>query len=274
MNQILERSKRKGNYYVIMLSPNGQKTEYAVSEDMIVEHRLIEGKILDDFAFSAFIKAHAIDTIYQRIVKSIVRKPKTTHEIKEELRESALSLTVQDQIIKKLKSRFLLDDDRLTQSIVDYQMDVLGTGPKKIEFDLQKRGIHPDLISKYLSQIEDDVILRHLEKLWKNVLNKTTKQPLMRTLEVAKRYFYDKGYSDNQVKRFLSAKSHELKDQKDDGLLLKQEYQKQQAKLQKESLDPFQYKRKLVSRLLQKGYRYEDILSIIEGGFVDELSDV
>jgi regulatory protein len=270
MIQVQKRKQVKGSYQVELRRADGSIDEYKVSEDLIVEFRLIEGKMLDDFAFVSFLNAVKTDAVFQKLLRQIARQPKTKIEIESSLQASELTATEQANVLAKLEHLRLIDDLAFAQRFADYQTEVLLCGPKKLAYDLERRGISPDLVKTTLDAIDESVYTRHLDRIWAKLEPRLQAKSTFAAQTMAKRRFYELGYPDAIVQPYLTGKLAVFAITKNDHDLLSREYAKVMKRLSAESLNPYQMKQKIIQRLVQKGFRYDDIRSMIEGGFTDE----
>jgi regulatory protein len=274
MIQVHKRKKVKGSYQVELRRADGSIDEYKVSEDLIVEFRLIEGKMLDDFAFVSFLNAVRIDTVVQKLLRQIARQPKTKKEVETLLQASGLTASEQANVLVKLERLRLIDDAAFAARFADYQTEVLLCGPKKLAYDLERRGISPELVKTTLDAVDETVYTRHLERIWAKLEPRLQSKATFIAQTMAKRRYYELGYPDAIVQPYLSEKLATFSTTKNDHELLTREYAKVMKRLAAEPLNPYQKKQKIIQRLVQKGFRYDDIRSMIEGGFTDESQDL
>ncbi|MCK7487415.1 MAG: hypothetical protein MZU97_19320 [Bacillus subtilis] len=102
-----------------MRRADGSVDEYKVSEDLIVEFRLIEGQTLDDFAFVSFQNAVKIDGVMQKSVASNRAPAKDQRRIRNESSQaSGLSAAEQATLLGKLERLRLIDDAAFARRFV------------------------------------------------------------------------------------------------------------------------------------------------------------
>jgi len=80
MMRVEKLKENHKSYTVTFLDDDLNKTEYVVSEDLVVNHRLIKGKILDGTAFRVFMADYHIDAPLQKTKAYLSRYPKTVDE--------------------------------------------------------------------------------------------------------------------------------------------------------------------------------------------------
>ncbi len=270
MVQVKALTNNKKNYKVILTTPNGETFEHQVSQDIVVEYRLIEGKILDDFAFLRFKNDLQKDQWTQKVIAKIQRKPQTEAEVRQYLESHLVSKEDTNAIISKCKRLKLLDDVAFVKHFVDYHLHVKMMGPKRLEFELQNRGIDLPLIQMELTQIPQELYQKHLSHQWEKMHITNQKIPYQKRIEKAKTKWMELGYPYSMITTFLQGCRPSEEDDKTDHHLLLKDAQKIQARLQKDGLTGYELERKLLTKLLAKGYSYSKIKETFQGGFNDE----
>lgn len=270
MVQVKTVVSNKKNYKVEFTTPNGETFEHQVSQDIVVEYRLIEGKMLDDFAFLRFKNDVLKDQWTQKVIAKIQRKPQTEMEIRTYLESNLVSKGDCEAIISKCKHLKLLDDVAFVKNFLDYQLHVKMIGPKRLEFELSSRGIDLHLIQNELSQIPKDLYQNHLSRQWQKMQITNQKIPFQKRLEKAKMKWIELGYPYSMITSFLQQCTPNEEDDFNDQQNLLKDAQKIQSRLHKDGLSGYELERKLLTKLLAKGYSYSKIKETFQGGFNDE----
>jgi regulatory protein len=273
MPQILSRRKNKNHYQVTIAFPDGHVEEVKVSEDLIVEFRVSEGRSYDDRAFASFQKALRLDAATQDVLRHLKRQPKSAKEVRELLLGHALSETDAQSILAKLTRLGVIDDRAFALHYVDYQSDVMLAGPKRIAFELSRRGIPDPAIQEALASVDERKWDRQLERLWMKHESVWTKKPMLVAVSAMKAKFFELGYPEDAVARLLEAVLPAFRQNHDEDRLLREALLKVGRQLRRETLDDKQFQRKLIERLIRKGFRYEAIKKHLAGGSLDESED-
>jgi regulatory protein len=273
MPTIQSRKKANNQYLVTIAFPDGRVEEAKVSEDLIVEYRVSEGKSFDDSAFASFQKAMRLDAAYQIALRALKRRPQSAKEVREGLEKSGLTETEVKTLMAKLRRLNLVDDGAFAVHFIDYESEVKRSGPKKIMFELQRRGIAPDLIDDALRSIDPARWDRQLTRLWNKYEPSWKKKPYAAAVMAMKAKFFELGYPEDAVKRLQDQVLPGFRESGDDASLLKAAYEKAVRQLKADALDPKKFKQKLIERLLRKGFRFEAIMTQIAGGSSDESED-
>lgn len=107
---------KKGKNYQLTMENNDQETTFNVSEDLIVEYRLLQGKVIEDNQFKTIKAAINRDSYYQKVLKFALFKPRTRKEIFAYL--DKLQVEEYGYYLTKLEKLKLLDDDSYTKNFV------------------------------------------------------------------------------------------------------------------------------------------------------------
>jgi regulatory protein len=273
MPTILSRKKANNQYLVTIAFPDGRVEEAKVSEDLIVEYRVSEGKSFDDSAFASFQKAIRLDAAYQTALRSLKRRPQSEKEIREGLERSLVSPSDVKTLMAKLHRLGFVDDALFALHVVDYESDVRLSGPKKIAFELMRRGVDSAHVEAALNQVDADRWDKQLGRLWKKYEPSWKKKPYSAAVSAMKAKFFELGYPEDAVKRLLDDVLPLFRETQDDSSLLKAAYAKAVRQLKADGLEPKKFKQKLIERLVRKGFRYETIMTQIAGGSLDESED-
>lgn len=187
-------------------------------------------------------------------------------KMREKLYQKELDKKDVDAIIKFLKQHDLINDDAFILDYL-YEAEEKGYGKYKIIQKLNEKGIFEDKIKKIKFSDSKELkkakaLLPSLEKKYSS-LNSNNK----------KRHIYDAyirlGYDSNIINQILPLiKTSDIKKELS---LLKKDYAKYKIKAKNKYVDD-KYKQReyLISKLLNLGYKYKDILNIVE----DELDDL
>ncbi len=252
-------------YTVTFTDSDGQTKAYVVSEDLVVSHRLIKGKALDETTFRHFLADYSIDSMLLRTQSLLSRYPKTIYETVEYLRKLEVSESQLKLIIARLIQKRYLDDDNYVKMFIEKSFFMNGNGPLKIEFELKQKGVEDSLIKSSLEILSDAIIQKNLNQLFDKKLPAFSSKPRAKAIILMKQYLYQKGYELSVCDGFVSKRSHLFTDDISERKLLEKDYQKYMKKLQQKELTSYELNQKLISHLMARGYRYDTIKQYIEG---------
>lgn len=239
---------KKGKKYLTYF--DNDETEYSLTEDQIVEYRIIVGNIIDDKTLKKLKKSVNESTLYNKILHYIDFKPRTEKEIIKYLKEHEADEETISSIVKKLTRIKYLDDKRYASSFVNESIRKQ-KGKNYIIQQLNDKGVEENYIYEALKVYEYD-----LEK--ENVLFKAikyaktlTKYPIKRQKQKLTEKLIVDGYSFELINYSLS--EVELVDESIE--LLEKEYNKLLLK----GFD----NNKIIQKLLAKGFDYSSIKKML-----------
>jgi regulatory protein len=274
MINVHKLKKKRNGYLITFKKLDETEEEFLLSEDLVVEFRLVEGKQLDPTKFQVFLKAYAVDKVYQKISSLLMKNPKTIKETRKYLENEDLSAKQVTDILVKLSEQKYLNDNLYTKLYVDYQITFKKNGPIKVKYELEHKGIPEELANQYIAQVKDSVYYENLEYLWRKEQLKHRSKPMNKTIIMTKVNLMQKGYPIGIVTSFIDGKKEELAKDNNDIELLQKDYEKAKKRYVKYREMPYEFKRKLLQFLMNKGYQYSDIQTILKGDQYDELQDI
>ena len=159
--KIIKYQKKGNNNYQVYLD-NGKK--YDINEDIILKYKLLYKEEIDEFFLSEILQANADYDIYNKCVKYISVRLRSTSEMREYMQRKNVSDELINATIEKLLAKKLLNDDAFTKAFVNDKMNFTTMGPYRIEAELKRHHIDNNIIYKYISNISDNVIEAKLNK--------------------------------------------------------------------------------------------------------------
>ena len=169
--------KRNGYYDVGFRDESGVMYELAVHEELVLEQRLIVGKILSEAAFLELKESLDYGKSYGYAVGILARRMYTEREIRDKLAMREVQSEIIDDVIEKLLEVELLDDEKYTHHFIESQIDAGKKGVRRIRMDLVNKGVSKNIIDDCLAEVgtdfEGDVIMNEIGKCWMKHANRT-----------------------------------------------------------------------------------------------------
>ena len=166
--EIIKYEKKSNGNYLIYLD-DGRKIK--LNEDVILKHKLLYKKEIDDFLLEEIINDNNNYDIYNKCVNYIGVRLRSIHEMKEYMERKNVTSELITETIDRLIKNKLLNDEIFTQAFIKDKMNFTTMGPYRIELELQKHHIDSHIISKYISEIDnkllEDKINKQITKLMK-----------------------------------------------------------------------------------------------------------
>ncbi len=246
--------------YKVVIDDQGKEQSYQVSEDLIVEYRLVNDKVLDQALYLDFVKASMRDAIYQKVLHFALYKMRSSQEIHDYLERKTIPQSQHAYYLDKLKKAGILNDRLFTETYIKEQFQFKHSGPLKIARDLQQKGIPKVMYQPYLDQIGDDDIEAQMQLLFDKKLGSMKPMSMINAKRSLLTYLLGRGFDMEQSKRFIERHHDQLKiaSQASKGLdrdftLALKKYRHTEQKRQK-----------IIAFLMRKGYPYAEIKKKVE----------
>lgn len=175
--KIIKYEKKGNNTYKIYLENNQSINVY---EDVILKNNLLYKKEIDRSLLEKISIDNDKEDIYNKCVKYISVRIRSTYEIKEYLKKKEVEETLIDNTIDRLKNNNLLNDEYFTKAFINDKLNFTTMGPYRIEQELKKHKIDSNTISKYISNIDDDTIDDKINKQIAKLLKTNKKKSNIR----------------------------------------------------------------------------------------------
>jgi regulatory protein len=127
--------------------------KYDLSKGMEINKEYIDKVLLEEEQAKANDQALRFLTYRQRSKKEIIDK----------LKKNGFSENIIENTLLYLKEYNLINDLEFAESFAKDKINLNGFGPKRIKYDLYKKGISNDIIQKVLEEDKDDEYSRALE---------------------------------------------------------------------------------------------------------------
>lgn len=249
----IEKIQKKGSKYKITLD-NGEVIN--TYDDVILENNLLYDKSID----SELLNKINTDTIYyesyNKAIKMISRRLRSEFEIRKYLDKCLVIEEDRDKIISTLKRIGLIDDYRFAKAYTNDKINLSLDGPYKIFRNLEGFKVDSSIISEVISNIDENIVLEHLNKVINKKVSANTKYSEFVLKQKLMTYLINLGYERSMIKSALD-NIHINND-----VTLK-EMEKVYIKLSKKYSDDELYY-KLKNKLYSKGYKMEEINKFIE----------
>ena len=134
-------------------------------DEVILENNLLQHKEIDYDLFHKLKVDNDYYDVYNRVVKYISTKMRSKKEISNYLKKFNLKKEDQQKIIDRLINIGLINDENFTKSFINDRFNLSKDGPLAIKKSLQNHDINEEVIDKYLSKIENQVIIDKIDKI-------------------------------------------------------------------------------------------------------------
>ncbi len=236
--------KMANNKYRIYLEDGNYIDTY---DEVIIKNNLLYKKELDEHLSSQIIDDNKYYNLYNKCVKILSSKLKSTYEIKEYLKE--LDDSDINTIISKLTSIGLLNDNKYAKAYIKDKINFTNCGPNKIYNDLISKNIDENVILDELKNIDEAIYEEKIDKY----INKKISTNKYSSYVFKNKVFNDlinMGYEREMISSCLS--KYDIKDNID------KEFNKIYQKLSRK-YEGVELIRNIKNKLYQKGYNKDTI---------------
>ena len=167
--KIIKYVKKNNNNYDIYLDNDKKIT---INEDIILKHKLLFKKEIDDKLLKELNKDNDDYDIYNKCVKYIGVRLRSTNEIKEYMKRKNIDDNLIYKTIDKLNKNKLLDDEAFTKAFIHDKLNFTTMGPYKIRLELGKHKIDNSIIDKYIYDIDEEFLNDKINKQINKLLKK------------------------------------------------------------------------------------------------------
>lgn len=253
--RILKIKKLKSGKYKLTLD-NGNVLE--LYDDVILKSNILYTKEISDDLLKKINKDNSYYCYYNKALKYLSTKMRSTKEVKKYLEKFELNDTDKHNIIDKLKKIGLLNDSLFVKAYINDKLYLSNVGPYKIKRELLEHNIDEDLIDDYLQEIDNNIIN---DKIKKYIIKKMKNNNKLSSYQLKNKIMNDlvnKGFEKADISEVLLNFTFD-----ENKSILEKEYQKLYSKLAKK-YEGSDLKYRVVNKLLQKGFLKQEILEIME----------
>ena len=254
-----QKAKNRFNIYI------NDEYSFAVDDSILVKHRLIKGKELDNETIEELKVKGELSKAYQAALHYLNYKMRTEKEIRDYLVKKDYATI--EPVIERLKEHRLINDKEYAKSFVRTNWQLKTEGPKKIERSLLEKGLTADEIAYGLTEyaMEDQIenAERLIEKTFKKQRNKSNRE----IEQKIRQQLILKGFEKDVISQVLDTMSLEQAEEDEYDALVKQG-EKAYKRYAREKHDKYNTRQKTKTFLYQKGYPFdliEEFLSEKEG---------
>lgn len=234
---------------------NGKKL--SIDKEVFTNFYLYEGKELSKEEYKKIIDLNNSNKLLQYALKLRSKALYSEFKMREKLYNKEASKNSVDKVIKILKGYDLIDDKAYAQELVEYY-NSLNYGENKIKTKLNDKGIFKEQIDKIKFPISIE------KKKANNILPKLEKKYCKYNASLKKQHIYNAYLLEGYSRDIASEMTNKIKEpnQKDELTKLKSDYLKTKTRLSRKYKGK-ELRQKILSSLLTKGYKMNDILKVL-----------
>ena len=229
----------------------------SIDKEVFTNFYLYEGKELTKEEYKSILELNDTNKLLQYALKLRSKAIYSEYKLREKLYSKEASKRSVDKVIKILKGYDLIDDKAYASDLVEYY-NSLNYGENKIKTKLSEKGIFKEQIDKLKFPISIE------KKKANNLLPKLEKKYDKYNASSKKSHIYNAYLLEGYSKDIASEMTSKIKspNQKDELDKLKSDYLKTKTRLERKYKGK-ELKQKILSSLLTKGYKMNDILKVL-----------
>lgn len=175
--KIIKYEKKGNELYKIHLENNQTINLY---EDVILKNNLLYKKEIDDLLLKKLDTYNNEEDAYHKCIKYISVRLRSVYEIEEYLKKKNIDLSLIEKTIERLIKNNHLNDELFTKAFIHDKLNFTTMGPYKIIENLKHHKIDSNIISKYINDIDDEVIDNKINKQIQKLIKSNRKKQNIR----------------------------------------------------------------------------------------------
>ena len=233
--------------------------EIVVSEDVFTDYRLYEGKEVGNVERNKIRNDAKLSSLYSYGLGLVSHRSYTVHEVREKLKAKTEDVEEIRKVIYRLKQLGFLDDEAYMSAYVEEALSVKAIGETRIRFELEKKGIHPEVLQNLRidPKKEKEAAERYLNVLNSRYKNVPNRQKKIKAANALIARGFDHALAEEVSQKLLPTSS------KEEAKRLSVDYNKAKQRYA-QKYRGYELKKRVVGSLLKKGYDYEDIKELTE----------
>jgi len=181
----IEKYKKRNNGRCQIIFDNGEV--FDTYEEVIIKFQLFGNKEIDKELYDNIIKETTIQEKYNNCLKYIKIRLRSEKEIRDYLIKKNVNASEIDLIVDRLINNNLLNDEIYCKCFINDKLKFTSQGDYKIKQDLRKSGIDEEIIEKYESLFDRNLLEQKMDKL----INKYIKSSKNKNITYLKNKIYN-----------------------------------------------------------------------------------
>lgn len=144
--EIQKRNKKRISVFI--------DEEYAFSVSLDEAVKLHKGQVVSDEEIAQLTQDAAITVATDSAARLLAIRPRSTHEIRQNLAKKEISQPVIDAALERLMAFGYVDDRAFAEMWVRDRLTYKPTSPRALRFELRQKGIASSIIDQVLSDLD------------------------------------------------------------------------------------------------------------------------
>lgn len=232
------------------------KEKIITYDEIILDKNLLFKKEIDESLLKELNISNEYYDIYYKVMKYLAKKMRSKNEVKNYLEKLEVKEDLQNELIEKFTKLGFLNDLNYVKAFIGDKMNLTSDGPLKIRNDLINENISSDIVDSELDKYEPNFIYKKLEHLVIKKIKANNKYPEYVFKLKLVSYFKQLGYEEDMILTCYEANNRDTSND-----IVLREYTKLKEKLKNKYQD-YELEQQIVTRLLRKGFSFDDIKAI------------
>ncbi|WP_332257511.1 recombination regulator RecX [Oceanobacillus manasiensis] len=262
ISRITTQKKSKSRYNIFVDEGEGEKYGFSVDEDILIKFGLRKNEELDEAAMEKILQKDTLHKIYTQAINFLSYRMRTKKEIRDFLVKKEAEPEVIEEIMERLTSEKLINDEQFAEMFVRTRMNTSSKGPNVIKSELIEKGVAANIATESVAvfsyELQYEKALNLLEKKSKHKKNVSFRKQQ----EQWRTQLMQKGFSHDVINEVLNEDVIE-KDEEAEQEALKTQADKLIRKYEKKYSD-FELKNKVKEGLYRKGFPLETIQQVLD----------
>ena len=231
-----------------------------LSPDSYTDFHLFLGKKVGEEEYRRLKEFADSDALYKQALGWLSSKSLSEKEVYDRLAKKSDDEKAIQTTVDRLRSQGLIDDRRLVEEYLEYRAYPALYGEKRIRFELRKRGIGASMLSRLSFDCEKE--MARAEEFAKSKVQKLSKYPSSQKKAKLLSALQNQGYDLSVAEAAVEGCSFPI-DGEGERASLRKEFIRAKASYERK-YQGYDLKERIYSCLARKGFRSEDIKSILE----------
>ncbi|SKA86768.1 regulatory protein [Caloramator quimbayensis] len=209
ITKVIKQNNKNERYNVFI----DDEYSFSASSEDILKYSIKSGLEITKEQLNSLIECCEVTKCYNYALFILGKKDYTEYEISKKISDKGYSFTSISKTIEKLKLYDIINDERYVKKYINDCIYIKKYGRKKIEYNLQKKGINPDLIKECFFDNNSDYEYENALEILQKKIKYCKDEKNIRNKLI--RHLLSKGFTYDIVKKAISSLKIE-----DDGDLL------------------------------------------------------
>ena len=178
---------------------------FGIHQNVLVQFGIVKGQWLDVEAQQEILAAERLRAAKQIALDYLAYKPRTAEEVRRKLERKDVGADTAEAVVERMRELGYLDDAAYAQQFARRRHEVKGYGPRRIQSDLQRRGVARRHVESAVQALREDADLlerarEQARKRWKRLQREPDARRRRKKLSD---YLLRRGYSYDTIRQVV-----------------------------------------------------------------------